>query len=556
MSAERDICMAYSATASHGMVVAPHHLAADSGAAVLRDGGSAIEAMVAAAATIAVVYPHMTGLGGDGFWLIYEPGQMPVAIDASGAAGLRVTPDLYASEHDGGAAVIPARGPLAANTVAGTVSGWALALAHDRRQVGPGSGSGAAANGDVGGARLPLARLLADAIALAETGFPVSAGQARLAAEKRAELQAVSGFAQAFLQGGEGPEAGENFCQPALAATLRRLAEAGLDDFYGGDLGREIAAGLERAGSPLSADDLARHRARFVPPLSVDLSVGRIYNLPPPTQGMASLMILGLFDRLGVREADGFAHVHGLVEATKSAFRLRDRHLGDPGRVTKEPQDLLSGPALDRLVSGISRDRAAPWPHPAAPGDTVWMGAVDRQGRAVSFIQSLYWEFGSGVVLPETGITWQNRGSAFVLDPSAPRALAPGRRPFHTLNPALARLRDGRVIAYGTMGGDGQPQTQAAILTRAAWFGQPLEQTVSAPRWLLGRTWGDDTTSLRLEGRFPLGVVGALRAAGHAVDLVEPFSQAMGHAGAVALHADGTIEGAADPRSDGAAVGV
>ena len=546
--------MAYGASASNGMVVAPHHLAADSGAAVLRDGGSAIEAMVAAAATIAVVYPHMTGLGGDGFWLIYEPGQMPVAIDASGAAGSRVTPDLYATDRSDRAA-IPTRGPLAANTVAGTVSGWALALAHDRRQAGPGSGP-AAGGANRGGARMPLARLLADAIALAEHGFPTTDSQARLAAEKRGELEGIFGFAQAFLPDGETPNPGGMFQQPALAATLSRLAEAGLEDFYGGDLGREIAAELEMAGSPLITDDLTSHRARFVPPLSVDLSVGRVYNLPPPTQGMASLMILGLFDRLKVREADSFAHVHAVVEATKSAFRLRDRHLGDPGRVTKEPQDLLAGPALDRLAAGIARDRAAPWPHPAAPGDTVWLGAIDGQGRAVSFIQSLYWEYGSGVVLPGTGIVWQNRGSAFVLDPAAPRALGPGRRPFHTLNPALARLRDGRVLVYGTMGGDGQPQTQAAILTRAAWFDQPLEQTVSAPRWLLGRTWGDDTTSLRLEGRFPLGVVGALRDAGHKIDLVEPFSQVMGHAGAVAWNPDGTIDGAADPRSDGAAAGA
>ena len=199
---------------------------------------------------------------------------------------------------------------------------------------------------------------------------------------------------------------------------------------------------------------------------------------------------------------------------------------------------------------------ARPWPQPAAPGDTIWMGAIDGQGRAVSFIQSVYWEWGSGAVVPGTGICWQNRGISFALDPQALNHLQPGRKPFHTLNPSLARFADGRVMPYGTMGGEGQPQTQAAVYTRYARFGQPLQQAVSAPRWLLGRTWGDVSTSLKLESRFDPALVAQLQAAGHVVEVLpEAFSDTMGHAGALVRHPDGRIEGAADPRSDGAAAG-
>jgi oxamate amidohydrolase len=185
------------------------------------------------------------------------------------------------------------------------------------------------------------------------------------------------------------------------------------------------------------------------------------------------------------------------------------------------------------------------------------MGAVDREGRAVSFIQSVYWEFGSGVVLEDTGVTWQNRGISFSLDQAALNALEPGRQPFHTLNPSMALFDDGRVMPYGTMGGEGQPQTQAMVFTRYARFGYSLQQAVSEPRWLLGRTWGDATTTLKLENRFPPDLVDELKAAGHDVEMLrEAYSDTMGHAGALVRHPNGRIEGAADPRSDGSVAGV
>jgi gamma-glutamyltranspeptidase/glutathione hydrolase len=185
------------------------------------------------------------------------------------------------------------------------------------------------------------------------------------------------------------------------------------------------------------------------------------------------------------------------------------------------------------------------------------MGAADSSGLVVSYIQSLYWEFGSGCVLPATGIVMQNRGASFSLDQKALNALAPGRRPFHTLNPALAVLNDKRIIAYGTMGGDGQPQSQAAVFTRHVTFGEPLDKALDAPRWLLGRTWGSAHTNLRMESRFDGDLVDRLLSAGHDVAVLdEAYSDTMGHAGAVVLHANGTLEGGHDPRADGGAAGI
>jgi gamma-glutamyltranspeptidase/glutathione hydrolase len=208
------------------------------------------------------------------------------------------------------------------------------------------------------------------------------------------------------------------------------------------------------------------------------------------------------------------------------------------------------------MVARIDMARAQPWPKAAKPGDTVWLGAIDKDGLAVSMIQSIYWEFGSGLVLPKTGIVWQNRGTSFSLDPSSHNALAPGRRPFHTIQPAMARLDDGRLMVYGCMGGEGQPQTQAAIFTRHVFFGQELHEATSAPRWLLGRTWGTDNSSLRMESRFDPAVIDAMRTAGHEIDLVGDFDEVMGHAGAIVRQPDGTILGASDPRCDGSAAGV
>lgn len=518
--------------ATRGAVVAPHHLAAQAGLRVLREGGNAIEAIVAAAATIAVVYPHMNSLGGDNFWLITDGRNPPIGIDACGAAAANANVDFY--QHHG-LKEIPSRGPLAANTVAGAVSGWQRALEVSKRW----------------GGTLSLARLLEDAEHYAREGIAVTRSQHNNTVGKRAEVEDIPGFASSFMPDGEPPAIGSLFKQPAFAQTLKHLAHAGLDDFYRGELARALVADLARSGSPIGADDLARHQALEVKPLSARITGASLYNMPPPTQGLASLIILALFERLRCQSADGFDYVHLLVEASKCAFRVRDTYITDPAYMEVTPEQFLTDQALDEMVQNIDRRRAAPWGTDPVAGDTVWLGAIDSAGRAVSFIQSIYWEFGSGVVLPQSGILWQNRGTSFKLTSSAQNRLEPGRRPFHTIQPALALLDDGRTLVYGTMGGEGQPQTQAVLYTRYVQYGQELQEAVTGPRWLLGRTWGTPKTNLRIENRFAPEVLQALARAGHDVEVIGPFDEVMGHAGAIVRHASGIIEGAADPRGDG-----
>lgn len=515
-------------TGTHGIVTAPHYLAAQAGLGVLQDGGSAVEATIAVAACLAVVYPHMTAIGGDGFWLVHEPDGAIHAVHGCGGAAARADLSLYA-----GLDAVPTRGPLAANTVAGAVSAWGALLEN--------------------GGTLPLSRLLAPAVAHARAGVAMSAGGAAIAAAKGGELRIQPGlYGAVFEPEGRPLREGEPIRQPLLADTLERIGAEGPDAFYRGALAADIAADLADLGSPVDAADLAAHAATRPLPLTTRIAGIDLFNSAPPTQGAASLLILALFDRLRVAQGEGFDHVHGLVEATKQAFLLRDRHCHDPAFDRFDWQALLSDPAaLDALAARIDPARALPWPQPPQWGDTCWFGAADARGQVVSAIQSTYFEFGSGLVLPRTGITWQNRGSSFRLAASGWNALSPGRKPFHTLNPALARFEDGRVMAYGTMGGEGQPQTQAALFSRYARFGMDLQAAISAPRWLLGRTWGEQSTSLKLEDGFDPALYEALAGAGHAVERMGALTAVMGHAGAVVRHADGRLDGATDPRSDG-----
>lgn len=316
-------------------------------------------------------------------------------------------------------------------------------------------------------------------------------------------------------------------------------------------MARSLAGDLEAAGAPLRLNDLESHRALEVVPLSASVGGHAVYNLPPPTQGLASLLLLALYEPLRARQVESFDFVHRLVECTKVAFAVRDRYVTDPAYMICAAEDFLAPESLRDMAAGISCQRAAPWPHPSQPGDTVWLGAADRDGLSVSFIQSLYWEFGSGLVLPGTGITWQNRGTSFSLSPRDINALMPGRLPFHTIQPAMAETGDGCLMAYGTMGGEGQPQTQAIIFARHILHGIDLQAAVTAPRWLLGRTWGEATTNLKIEDRLTPDVVDRLREAGHEIEMVDSFSEMMGHAGAIVSHPDGLLEGASDPRSDG-----
>ena len=513
---------------------APHRLATKAGYDILEAGGTSVEAMVAAAAQIAVVYPHMNSIGGDGFWLIKKKGQTPVAISACGPAAEQATPVWY--EIKGYKRFLPTRGPLAALTVPGTIAGWKLALELDNPIRA-----------------IPLNELLSAAVERAKNGVAVTKNQHDTLAAKKNELASVSGFKDFYLDKGHEPEVGSKLLQTKLGETLEHLGRAGLDDFYTGEIGKIHGEFLSNAGSPLKASDFEKFKAELQQPLSISTSVGQIFNLRPPTQGMSSLAILGIYDRIKKDNCDDFDFVHRLVEATKQAFMTRNLELGDPANMRVSAEHLISDSYLDKCASKISDTRAMEWPEVAKKGDTIWMGAVDDEGTVVSFIQSIFWEFGSGVICPETGVLFQNRGAGFSLSPG-PNCLAPGRKPFHTLNPAMAIMNDGRIVSYGTMGGEGQPQTQAAIFSRYAFHGVDLQRSISAPRWLLGKTWGDDTTSLKLEKSFDLDLVEKLSSAGHDTELVAANNSLMGHAGAVVSHPDGRVEAASDARSDGIAL--
>ncbi|MCE7506122.1 gamma-glutamyltransferase family protein [Polynucleobacter sp. IMCC30063] len=519
-----------------GMAVAPHSLAAESALAVLKEGGNALEAMVAAAATIAVVYPHMNSIGGDSFWLIHAPGKAIGGIDACGAAASLASRQWYFDQ--GITEAIPFRGPLAANTVAGTISGWGAAQRLSQKCLG---------------GKLPLTRLLADGIYYAENGIPVTHSQSSLTAKKLKELEPQPGFAETFLVAGQSPKTGSIFKQARLAKTLHRIAQYGTEEYYRGALANVIAQELQTLGSPIRLSDLHRHEAKLIDPLRLTHSLGSVYNMTPPTQGVVSLMILGILDRLDLQrfKLDSAEYVHLCVEATKQAFKIRDQFITDPAYMHCDSQDFLKPAFLQKLADAIDLNKALPWGQGKGPADTIWMGVVDKQGCAVSFIQSIYHEFGAGIVLPTSGINWQNRGCSFSLNPASLNALEPLRKPFHTLNPALALFKDGRTMVYGTMGGDGQPQTQCAVFTRTAVYGLDPQAAISRPRWLLGRTWGQTSDSLKLESRFDSQVISDLAALGHEIELLNDFDETVGHAGCIMREPSGVLRGGWDPRSDG-----
>jgi gamma-glutamyltranspeptidase/glutathione hydrolase len=523
----------------NGIAVAPHHEATRTALNILKEGGNAIEAMVGAAATIAAVYPHMTAIGGDAFWLIHQPRKVPVAIDACGAAAAKASIDWYKTQ---GLDAIPIRGPLAANTVAGTLSGWEAALAISTQEWG---------------GKLPLPVILEDAIRHARGGIDVTQSQYRSTHQKAAELKSQPGFAETFMVDDAAPAAGSRFAMPRLANTLEYLSRSGLQDFYRGDIAQSLAKDLEAIGSPVSREDLKNHQALYREPLNRPHSLGTLYNMTPPTQGVVSLLILAILDRLGLPGLDpvGADYVHLCVEATKQAFSIRDKHVTDPAYMSVHAQSLLDDDVVAALAAKVRRDKAAPWGRNLKPADTVWMGVIDREGRAVSFIQSIYHEFGSGVVLKESGVNWQNRGASFSLNPDALLALKPGKKPFHTLNPAMALFSDGRVMPYGTMGGDGQPQTQCAVFTRIAQLGMTPQDAIDAPRWLLGRTWGTPSDSLKIERRFDENVFNELKARGHDIEWLADWDESVGHAGALIRSPNGQMIGGYDQRSDGSVLG-
>jgi gamma-glutamyltranspeptidase len=500
---------------------------------MLQRGGSAADAVIAASAVLAVVYPHMAGVGGDLFALVWDAqtGSLE-GLNASGRAAAAATIERYRSD---GFEQIPARGPLAALTVPGAVSGWAKL------------------HGRLG--RLGFDEVLAPAIAYAEDGAPVARSLAEWTIRDLDVLRENPEATVTYLPDGGAPTAGTILFQRPLAQTLRTIASGGEDEFYRGEIAERIVGSLSAQGGLLSIDDFRQHRAEWVQPIRASYRDTEIVQMPPNTQGVTALQILKIIEpkdlaALGDNSAE---YVELLAEAARLAIVDRDRHLGDPTAVDLSMSELLSDERIATRRAELRKPNRQSQSGRAG-GDTVYLCAVDSDGNAVSLIQSIYFDFGSGVVAGDTGVLMQNRGSSFLLEPGHPNSLAPGKRPFHTLIPAMA-LHGGRpFLVYGTMGGDGQPQTQAALLTRVVDFGYDVQEAIEAPRWLYGRTWGTTIRALSIENRFSPAVLASLRARGHDVRDVGPLSDTLGHAQAIRIHAD-HLEGGADPRGDGAAVG-
>jgi gamma-glutamyltranspeptidase/glutathione hydrolase len=519
-----------------GMVVAPQPLAADAGVAVLRAGGNAVDAAVATSAVLMVTVPMQTGPGGDAIWLVRPPGGTAVALNGTGRSGARLDPEqaraAAARDHERGAWTV---------TVPGAVASWAAAL----ERFGT----------------MSLAELLAPAIGLAEDGFFVSR-------YLHAALTAAEGILRRSPQGREWflargvPAVYSRLRQPALARCLRLLASTNGEALYRGEIAAAIASALAGAGGFLDEDDLAAHESRFAAPLTAQLGDLELLQAPPNSQGVVLLEALRLAEaRTGaplpdLERADG---LHVAVESLRAALSDRDAVVADPER-SAGAEVLLDDGYLAARAAEIDPDRAsAGWPPgvgaaariaSARDGDTANLVAVDGSGLAVSLTQSLYCDFGSGVPVPGFGFMLQNRGACFSLAPEACNAIGPARRPLHTLMPGMAVSGAAIRYVFGCMGGHGQAQTQAQLLSRLA-AGDDPQDAVAAPRFFADPEAVEPV--LYVERRLSARLRDELAARGHPLRVLGDWEEIMGHAQLVAVEPSGALVGAGDPRTDGAA---
>ena len=516
------------------MVVAGHPLATLAGMNVLIEGGNAIDATIAIAATLAVVRPHACGVGGDFFALTYLAEHARVyALQGNGAAPQAADPQVV------GPAGVPKVGPLAV-TVPGAVDGW-LSL-HNRFGT------------------MRLTRLLAPAIAAARDGFAMYPKLSRMVGAQREKLAQDAKLASLFLQPDGTPlPPGARVADPALAATLERIAAEGRSAFYEGPVAEQIAQHFARAGGWLSAEDLAKHTSRWPEPLSTQYRDLTVYELPPPSQGFILLQLLNIVasDSLADLGHLSAASIHLLVEAKKRAFADRNRYLGDPEQISVPIERLLGADHARAQRESIDPDRAAPDVASPPGHDTTSFAVVDRNGNAVSAIQSIFQAFGSGVYVADAGVLMNNRASAFVLDPGHPNVLAPGKRPAHTLTCYIAMDDEGPVLVGGTPGGHGQVQTNLQILTGVLDHGLSLQRAVEAPRWLNGESSEPGPTmDLLVEDRLPAETRSALSRLGHHVRTLGAWEPNMGSAKVIHVNRQtGGLYGSVDPRRDAFALG-
>lgn len=531
-------CPEYPVAGREGAIASPHYLASLAGARILQEGGNAVEAAVCANAVLGVVYPHMCGLGGDLFMLIYSAREdRLLGLNASGRSPALATRSFFSQRRF---TSIPSRGILSI-TVPGAVSGWSVALERfGKRNLG---------------------ELLEPAIHYAEEGFPVSFRLSHWIKECSTLLSLDPESRRIFLPGDSVPAPGQILRQGDLANSLRAIARGGAEAFYRGPLAQAIARFCERRGGLLRAEDLASHRSDWVDPIHTSYQGYQIYQLPPNTQGLAMLLELNLaegFDlaALGLHTAD---YIHLGAEIKKLAFADRDAYLTDPDFAQIPVEWLCSKEYARRRIREIDLYRANPEPKPgpSLAGDTIYLCTADGEGNLVSLIQSLYLPFGSGLTVEGCGIVLQNRGSYFSLREDHSNRLEPRKRTLHTLIPALAFHRGRPYLVFGTMGGEGQPQTQFQVLCHLLHFGMNLQQAISSPRWLMGPRSLGDPPCLYLERGIPEEVEGGLEERGHSVRWVERGAEFFGHAHAIQVEyrSQGRIYWAAsDPRSDGCAL--
>jgi len=529
-------------TAPSGMVTCPHALASQAGVDALRAGGSAVDAAIAASSALAVIYPHMTGLGGDAFWLIYDAKANAVRyLDGGGRAAASASAAWF---HERGHREVPFRGVLPATlTTPGAVASWVAA--HEAY------------------GRLPLQRDLAAATHYARDGFPVTERLAGWIHGAAAELAPHAESAAIFLPGGRAPQAGSTLTNPNLARTIEALAQGGHAGFYGGDVAREMARFSQHQGGFFTEADLKNQAARWGEPLQGTYRGVTIYETPAPTQGFTVLEMLNLLEPLDLHRLDplGPDHAHLMVQAKQIAYHDRDRHLADPLFASVPMQRLISKEYANERRALMDPARALPWDrvpsYGSLRGDTVFIAAVDAQGNAVALINSLYGVFGSCVVAGSTGVVLQNRSAYFSLDPAHPNCVAPGKTPLHTLIASLAFRQDKLWGVVGCMGADGQPQIHLQTYVSMIDHGLDIQQAVEAPRWLSGRfALGEARDTLHIESRFPRETIDELERRGHPLDRWDGWNELAGHAHGITIDSGTGVRcGGSDPRSDGAAIG-
>ena len=529
--------------APNGMVTCPHSLASQAGVDALRAGGSAVDAAIAASSALAVLYPHMTGVGGDAFWLIYDAKKNVVrCLDGGGRGAASASAKWF---RDKGMSEIPFRGILPATlTTPGAVSSWAEA----HREYG----------------RLPFQRNLDAAIAYARDGFPVTERLAGWIESVAADLNPHAETMAIFMPGGKVPRAGSKLSNPNLARTLTALAEGGHAGFYDGPVAQELARFSKEKGGFFTAADLKAQSARWGEPLKGTYRDVTIFETPAPTQGFTVLEMLNLLEpfELHKRPYLGADHAHLLVQAKQIAYHDRDRHLADPLFADVPMARLVSKAYADERRTLMDPARAVPWDkipsYGSLKGDTVFIAAVDQDGNAAALINSLYGVFGSGVVAGNTGVVLQNRSAYFSLDETHPNCAAPGKTPLHTLIASLAFRNNKLWGVVGCMGADGQPQIHAQTYVSMIDYGRNIQEAVEAPRWLSGRfALGEARDTLHIESRFPAETIDELERRGHPVNRWGAFNELAGHAHGITIDPDsGMRMGGSDPRSDGAAAGL